>query len=247
MVSPDYNIPPQDKFEPFQAIARDGSPVQVATQTGIILDLLFNNRVANPRPAREYLGDVTMPYLQQARDGIDDYFSRRYPPIELRRSREQLLMEGYAQMIPSIPEIPIPEPETREATDHVAAVFAHMHDVIKIRELPMGFSKRGMLGYPLGRRAFALRVIELQHVTDAIRRGQANMHRADALHTPEFRTYAFFKTAALLPEKFPQSEKEQAQEMQFLTEGIETQTAQEAIQQRQERASVNRLLADLDI
>ena len=162
------------------------SPMTIVRQTHAILGLVMSD-IPNVGPAREYLHDYTLGYLRNAEAGADELFDQR----------------GFVQ-----PDL---DPEVREAPGHAFTVFGYLPDMTKSRFLPMGFSRRGMLGAPQTRSEFLKRLNELKANIWRIADRQVNPQVIFESDRPLLRTVNFFRVGSELPIHLSDSEHVQDQ------------------------------------
>lgn len=166
-------------------LTSERSPLVVAAQTSDLLEQLSYGDV-RLGPAREYLHEFTIPYLESAAQSSSILFDD-----DALRSEEF-------------------DPDSEMAARHAYVVMAWMSEIVKSPQLPMGFSRQGMLRAPSTKRDFIWRISELEEVLDLI----STVH--NALRTPDknqskIRTINYFGTAGSLKLHLPPTQRESAE------------------------------------
>lgn len=169
--------------------SRDWSrkPMTVVRQTNTILDLVAHD-LPNLEPARDYLRDYTLGYLEDAGEGSDELFD---PQGIIREDIDV---------------------EVREAAGHAFTVFGHLPDMTTSPFFPTGFIRRaGWLKAPETREQFLKRLRELKINIWRLAMREVEPGVIFESQAPLFRTVSFFKVGSELPIKLSDSERVQDQ------------------------------------
>lgn len=185
--------PPYDfsKFRDrrFQPIPEYGDtervPQVVVAQTDLLLGLYRSGVISQPQAARDYLQDYTLELLNMASKGVDRVFGKNDAAI-----KSQSL-------------------DVNEAADFANIVFAWIHYFAVSQYLPNGFSRRGMLRAPTTKEQFLQRTSEIKKELALIAVGIDPNVPFEA-RPSALRAHNFFRVGAIIPLKFPDTERESA-------------------------------------
>lgn len=154
-------------------------PQVVITQTDSLLQLYQTGNIRDTDPARTYLHDYTLAFLQDAQKGADRVYTKMKPDI-----RPEFI-------------------ELNEAADYANVVFSWMHDRAHSRFLPMGFSRKGMLEAPIDKQVFIKRLDEMKIELGLVVSGLQRSHRFLEAYPSSLRMRKFFEVGSSLPLHFP--------------------------------------------
>lgn len=169
------------------------SPLSVAQETALVLEIFFNEALNNTKPGMEYLAGSTLEYLYGAKKG----FLRNFPEIDRTekitpQDRERLLTLAR-------PFLDYPDPEEDEAFRHSLVIFSVLPAMATSPYLPNGFSRRGLLAPPFTTTEYLTRLDELGEEVKKIIGGQTHPRTIIETSAPLIRTYSFFRVASNLP------------------------------------------------
>ena len=159
-------------------------PQRVIGQTDLLLRLYNTRAILKPEIARNYLHDYTLKFLDKAAQGVDRAFSIDESVVD-------------AQPL-----------DVNEAADLTKVVFAWMHYFATSQFLPNGFSRRGMLQAPTTKEQFLQRMAEIKRELAFVVAGLKDINKPLEARPSALRTHNFFRVGAMMPLKFPDSERE---------------------------------------
>jgi hypothetical protein len=162
-------------------------PQRVIVQTDLLLRLYNTGAIREPEIARGYLHDYTLRFLDTAAQGVDRVFSPDHSVIDVQSLY------------------------VNEAADYTNVVFAWMHHFATSQFLPNGFSRRGMLQAPATREQFLQRTTEIKRELAFVVAGLRNPNTPLEARPSALRTHNFFHVGAIMPLKFPDSNRELAE------------------------------------
>lgn len=175
-------------------------PTVISKQTSTLLDIVHRRNIGNTGPAIDYLQKYTLPYLFQALKGSADIF-------------------GQLHLLDTEQDV-----EGREAADHAYITMGSMPDMVSHKDLPRGFSRKGMLKPPETHGEFIRRILEIQSgVISVISDNSDETIIYDG--SPQlFRTFEFFRVGSNIPVELEDSDKVKLQlekdNFNFLLDGI---------------------------
>jgi hypothetical protein len=194
-------LSPEGRSSEFQPIIKyketEKSPLIVAKQTYMLLELFHQQVISKPELAKDYFCDYTLSYLDQARKGASTLYEAKgavYKDLNL---------------------------ETREMAHHAFIVFANLPDHMTFHFLQNGFSRRGMLRAPGTRDEFVHKINEIKMGIWQTVEGRVEPETTLEANPHLLRTYGFFKVASELLVKMPESEKRMKQEFNELLKDID--------------------------
>jgi hypothetical protein len=191
------------RFQPIPTYENaERKPQVVIGQTDVLLRLYNTRTIRKPEIARDYLRSYTLGFLDKAAQGVDRVFSPDDSVVD-------------AQSL-----------DANEAADYTNVVFAWMHHFATSKFLPDGFSRRGMLQAPATKKEFLQRTTEIKRELALVVAGLKDTSIPLEARPSALRTHNFFRVGAIMPLKFPDSERELAEK---------------------ERDAFNRLLGDTTI
>jgi len=191
-IEKDFFVPHQSEFQPVIGYREmEKSPHFVVRQTHTLLGLYYQGVIrnsGNSKPAKDYLHDFTLGYLEAAEEG------------------SSTLCNQIGEIITSDIDL-----ETREAAHYAFVVFAYLPDKARSPYLAKGFSRKGMLKAPTTQRQFLTRIKELRVVIQQVVAGEVKPHTTLEARPPVLRTFKFFEVGNELPVKLTNDEKKQEQ------------------------------------
>lgn len=179
-----FFIPPPNEFQKDIDFNDARSPFMVVQQTNLLLGLYYNGLVFNERPAREYLGEYSMDYIDHAIEGADTLYDR----------------------VGNIRNITL---EASEAAHHAFVIFSFMRDTVTSPFFPVGFSSQGMLKGPSTKGEFTKRVRELKGGIANITSGVTEHRRTLEAYPPIFRVFKFFEVGSGIEFRHPGAQRRQ--------------------------------------
>ena len=176
-------------------------PKTIVSQTDTMIGLLANGGLSGDF-IHSYITSYTFPFLKTAAVGVGRVFDKTL---------------FIADSQPA---------EVNEAADFANVVFAWMHHFATSPYLPDGFARRGMLRAPQSEEEFVRRLREIKFQLAGMASGVISTDMTLDTSVAAFRTYQFFRVGAVMPLKFPESEKEKEKHsreiMAKILEGIDT-------------------------
>lgn len=178
------------------------SPANVTTHTADVLDFYFESGVGNLDPARDYLRNVTLPFLRNAQKG----FVHQVGAVD----RLGLISEEDYQMIAQRKERFGNEeldPLEHEAFGYTLVTFSALPEVAKHPNVPTGFSKRGLLAPPATAKEFLWRIDEMGMQVAQLAAGYISPYETPEKNQSLWRTRLFFEVGRELPEFYDDNQK----------------------------------------
>lgn len=190
-IEKDFSVSHQPEFQPVIGYKEiEKSPFFVVRQTYTLLGLyyrgVFQEAIRNSKPAKDYLHNYTLGYLEAAEEGSSSLYNQ---------------IGGIVT-----PDIDL---ETRGAAHHAFVVFAYLPDKARSPYLAKGFSRKGMLKAPTTQRQFLTRIKELIFGIQQVVAGKVKPHVTLEAYPPLLRTFKFFEVGNELPVKLTDDEREQ--------------------------------------
>ena len=186
----------RDRFEPYPTYANpERAPKTVVTQTDSMIGLLGNGNLSGDYIQR-YITGYTFPFLKTAAEGVGRVFDKTL----LTADRQPT--------------------DTNEAAEFANIVFGWMHYFTRNAYLPDGFARRGMLRAPQDEDEFVRRLREIKYQLAGMAAGVIDTRMTFETSVAAFRTYQFFRVGALMPLKFPESEREKEQRAEEMIEKL---------------------------
>ncbi len=181
----------------FEVIAR--TPKTVVSQTDAMIDLFWRGKLSYDF-LQNYVSTYTAPFLESAAQGAERVFERRLDRYSIFSAPEDL--------------------RVNEAADFSNMVFGWMHYFAQSAFLPNGFAKNGLLKAPQTREEFVHRLREIKFQLALILTGDKDRSKPIESDMPALRTYHFFRVGAVMPLKFPESEKEKEERTEEMMKTI---------------------------
>lgn len=180
-----FKKPERSRFQPFPGYKdHERVPQRVVTQTDAILGMYDKGIIQKPELVRNYLQEYTFTYLNATARGVEQLYSASDGGIDAQ------------------------ELEVNEAVGFSGIIFAWMHVFTESRFLPQGFSRRGMLQAPATRDEFLGRITELKRELSFVVTRNIESTILPEARPSLLRTRAFFHVGALIPMKFPETQRD---------------------------------------
>lgn len=170
------------------------SPANVAVNTSRVLDFYFNSGITNLEPVRDYLRDITLPFLRNAQKGLL-YNIQAVDKLGLISQHDlKMVMERRQRF--GEEEL---NPLEHEAFDYTLVTFSALPELARHSLVPTGFSTRGLLAPPATVRQFLGRIDEMGGQIAQLAGGVVDSGEIIEKNPALWRTNLFFEVAGELP------------------------------------------------